>query len=147
MLQSEILREVGALSRSIHSIDDAALRSYGLQRGQFPFLTRICENPGITPTQLAAALRIDKTTTTKAVQKLVQTSLVAKEPDPRDKRGCRLYPTPQGQELYGTVLALENHNIETCFAGFTQAEQQLVLELIRRMRENSDREWQQLRHG
>lgn len=70
MLKSEILREIGALSRSIHSINDAALRTYGLQRGQFPFLTRICESPGITPTQLAAALRMDKTTTTKAEPRL-----------------------------------------------------------------------------
>ena len=29
MLKSEILREIGALSRSIHSINDAALRTYG----------------------------------------------------------------------------------------------------------------------
>ena len=58
MLKSEILREIGALSRSIHSINDAALRTYGLQRGQFPFLTRICESPGITPTQLAAATSV-----------------------------------------------------------------------------------------
>ena len=133
-------------SRSIHSINDAALRTYGLQRGQFPFLTRICESPGITPTQLAAALRMDKTTTTKAVQKLVEIGLVAKEPDPRDKRGFRLLPTGEAPRLYQTILDLENHNIETCFAGFSPEEESLVLDLIRRMRENSDEEWQRLKH-
>lgn len=146
MLKSEILREIGALSRSIHSINDAALRTYGLQRGQFPFLTRICESPGLTPTQLAAALRMDKTTTTKAVQKLVEIGLVAKEPDPRDKRGFRLLPTGEALRLYQTILDLENHNIETCFAGFSPEEESLVLDLIRRMRENSDEEWQRLKH-
>ncbi len=146
MLKSEILREIGALSRSIHSINDAALRTYGLQRGQFPFLTRICESPGITPTQLAAVLRMDKTTTTKAVHKLVEIDLVAKEPDPRDKRGFRLFPTGEAPRLYQTILDLENHNIETCFAGFSPEEESLVLDLIRRMRENSDEEWQRLKH-
>ena len=121
-------------------------RTYGLQRGQVPFLTRICESPGITPTQLAAALRMDKTTTTKAVQKLVEIGLVAKEPDPRDKRGFRLLPTGEALRLYQTILDLENHNIETCFAGFSPEEESLVLDLIRRMRENSDEEWQRLKH-
>ena len=146
MLHSEILREIGALSRSIHSINDAALRQYGLQRGQFPILTRICEAPGITPTQLSTTLRMDKTTTTKAVQKLTEVQLVIKQPDPRDKRGFQLFPTPKANQLYATFLELENHNLETCFAGFSPAEQALVLDLIRRMRENSDEEWQQLKH-
>ncbi|HWQ61722.1 MAG TPA: MarR family transcriptional regulator, partial [Negativicutes bacterium] len=91
------LREVGALARCIHSINDLKYRELGLQRGQFIFLTRVVEHPGVNLAELSAMLRVDKTTTTKAVQKLLAAGLVARERDAADARMWRLVPTDRAQ--------------------------------------------------
>lgn len=69
-----------------------------------------------------------------------------KSPIPGTSGGSAWFPTGEAPRLYQTILDLENHNIETCFAGFSPEEESLVLDLIRRMRENSDEEWQRLKH-
>ena len=66
-MNSDILREIGTLSRCIHFISDVKFKEISLQKGQFTFLTRICENQGINQIDLSNLLKVDKTTTTKAI--------------------------------------------------------------------------------
>lgn len=145
MLISPILREIGALSRSIHSINDVRLRSLHLQRGQFIFLTRICENPGISPAALAAMLKVDKTTTTKAAQKLIKEGYVGKERATDDHRSWRLFPTERALSAYDQVIDEENRCIATCFNTLSKKDQACVYRLTLRMRENIEQEWNQLK--
>ncbi|WP_407928500.1 hypothetical protein [Clostridium guangxiense] len=67
-----ILRKIGTLSRCIHSISDIKFKGINLQKGQFTFLTRICENQGVNQIGLSKLLKVDKTTTTKAIQKIIE---------------------------------------------------------------------------
>lgn len=141
MLTSEILREIGALARSVHSINDIRLRELHLQKGQFIFLTRICENPGIHLIALSDLLRVDKTTTTKAVQKLIRQGYVQKERDPADQRIWRLYPTNLALDAYTQVIAEENRCLSICHQRLSPQEQDTVYRLIVHMRENIEQDW------
>ena len=71
-LEYETLRYVGALSRAINSTSDWKYKQFDLKKGQYLFITRICKNPGINFVELSNMLKVDKTTTTKAVQKLIE---------------------------------------------------------------------------
>lgn len=99
-------------------------------------MTRICENPGINHIQLSNLLKVDKTTTTKAVQKLIAREYLKKEKDQTDSRAYQLYPTPKSLEIYDLVIDQENNDIEVCFNGFTAAEKKEAYELIKRMSKN-----------
>ena len=140
-LDSEILRDIGAVSRSIQSISDILFRRLQLQKGQFIFLTRICEHAGINLIELSHLLRVDKTTTTKAVQKLIQANYVRKERDKSDQRAWRLFPTEQAMQCYEKVIATENQFIAQCFSGFNPKEKAVVSELLARMRDSIESEW------
>ena len=145
VLNNEILREVGALARCIHSINDIKYRKIKLQRGQFIFLTRVCENPGINMIDLSDILKVDKTTTTKAIQKLLEAGYVKKEHDCADKRMLNLFPTVKALEMYPLIIAEENRCIDVCFTGFSQEERRMSYSLLRRMRENVEQEWKTLK--
>lgn len=140
-LKSNILREVGALSRTIHSISDIRFKEINLQKGQFIFLTRICENPGTNFIDLSNLLKVDKTTTTKAAQRLINEGYIDKKQDEVDKRIYRLYPTQKALDIYKFVIEEENRNIKTCLHNFTEEEKNMVCELIKRMRANIENEW------
>jgi DNA-binding MarR family transcriptional regulator len=146
-LKSKILREVGTVARCIQSISDITYREFNLQRGQFIFLTRICEQPGINLIDLSHILKVDKTTTTKAVQKLLQEGYVQRKRDNADKRAWHLYPTDKAAEIYPYIINEENKNIEVCFAGFSQAEQTMAYDFIKRMGENIKRDWIALKNS
>ena len=140
-LECEILRQIGALSRAIHYISDEKYKEINLQKGQFIFLTRICENPGINLITLSNMLRVDKTTTTKAIQRLIDGGYVIKEKNEEDKRGYKLKPTQEAINIYDFVIEEENRNIKVCFKNFNEEEKTLATNFIKRMTENTEDDW------
>jgi DNA-binding MarR family transcriptional regulator len=140
-LTTEMLREVGMLARCIQSISDVKYRDIKLQRGQFIYLTRICERPGISFGELSHLLKVDKATTTKAVQKLLDEQYVVRQRNETDKRIWHIYPSPKARKIYPDIIEEENRNIGICFTGFSAEEQETVIGLLRRMRENIEQEW------
>lgn len=144
-LDSCILREVGMLSRAIQSISDVKFKALHLQRGQFVFLTRVCENPGLNQIELSNLLKVDKTTTTKVIQKLIEEGYVKKERDFSDKRMWRIYPTNKAQEIYPMIIGEENENIKACFRNFTEKEKELVYKLVKKMGTNIEEDWNELK--
>jgi DNA-binding MarR family transcriptional regulator len=144
-LKNEILREVGMLGRCIQSISDIKFREIQLQRGQFTFVTRICENPGIHLVELSDLLKVDKATTTKAIQKLIEEGYVLKERSRQDKRMWHLFPSAKAQQYYPYIIEEENGNIDSCCKDFSYEEKVLVYQLLKRMRENIERDWKKLK--
>jgi DNA-binding MarR family transcriptional regulator len=145
MLKNKVLREVGMLARCIQSISDIKYRDIKLQRGQFIFLTRICECPGINLIELSNILKVDKATTTKAIQKLMEENYVLRERNSADKRMWHLFPSAKAQEFYPYIIQQENCNIESCFTGFSPEEKDTVYHLLKRMRENIEQDWKELK--
>ena len=140
-LSSQILREIGALSRMIQTMNDTAFKKYDLQKGQFIFITRICENPGINHACLTGMLHVDKGTTTKAVQKLEKLGYIEKRRDHEDSRSQKIYPTALAREVYVDMLEKEENLISRAFHGLSETEQKQVVTLIHSMRSNIEEEW------
>lgn len=140
-LKNNFLREVGTLSRAIHYINDINFRKLHLQKGQFVFVTRICENEGIHFTQLSELLKVDKTTTTKAVSKLIEAGYVSKIQSKEDKREYQLFPTGKGKALYDFIIEEENKNVELCFKGLSKEEIEQACEIIKKMSQNYESRW------
>jgi DNA-binding MarR family transcriptional regulator len=146
MLQDVILREIGALTRTIHAIIEIKFKTLNLQKGQSIYLTRICENPGINMKELSQLLMVDKTTASKVVQKLVTEKLVRKVQDIHDKRAYLLFPTEKAKEAYVVIIEEENRLTRQCYAGFHNDQQETVLNLIRKMRRNIEEDWYALKN-
>lgn len=144
-LDSLILRETGMVARCIQSISDINFKELHLQKGQYIYLTRICENPGISLIDLATMLKVDKSSATKAIPKLEAAGYITKKRDDKDKRLWRLYPENFGLEVYEAVLSEENRNISVCFKGFTDIEKEETLRLVSRMRENIEEDWKEIK--
>lgn len=140
-LNDKVLRFVGVLARSISSSGDIKYREFNMQKGQHMFLTRICENPEINFVDLSNLLKVDKTTATKAVRKLIEIGYVDKKQDGYDKRGYKLTATKRGHEIYDLLINEENRQIEICFKGFSEEEKQAVTKLLERMSVNIEEYW------
>ena len=140
-LNSPLLREIGTLVRAIHTIYDAKFKHHALQKSQFIFLTRIYENPGISLVDLAYNLKIDKTTNTKSVQKLIRAGYVSKKQDMNDKRIWHLYTSETAAQLYQDLIHEENRMIDICLHSMSSKDQQNINNLIAVMRANVTSDW------
>ena len=144
-LENILLREVGALTRCIHSVIEVSFKTLNLQKGQSIYLTRICENPGLNLMQLSRMLMVDKTTASKVVRKLIDEGFVAKIRDERDKRSFNLFPSNKASEVYSFLIREENHLTDKCLSGFSREEAYAVLNMVRIMRKNIEEDWFELK--
>lgn len=141
-LKSNFLREIGNLSRAIHYMHDIHLKQLNLQKGQFIFLTRVCENEGICFKTLSELLKVDKTTTSKAIQKLIEAGYITKDRDTTDKREFKLYPTEKAKKIYDFIIEEENHHIDICFENIEAEDFQKINEVLKKINCNYEKEWQ-----
>lgn len=144
-LECNALRYTGALYRATNSRSDVKYKDYNLQKGQYMFLTRICENPGINFIDLSNMLKVDKTTTTKAVQKLIEIGYVEKTQDDVDKRGYKLTATDKALGVYQSIIAEETRQIDICFKDFTKEEKEMAEKILKRMSQNIEEYWNEIK--
>jgi DNA-binding MarR family transcriptional regulator len=140
-LQREILREIGAITRCINSISDIKYKNISLQKGQFIFLIRVYENPGINQRDLSKLLKVDKTTTAKAIQKLIGLGYIERKEDAVDKRMWRLYPLQKALEAYDYIIQEENRVNQDYYNNFDKEEKNSLYKLLKKLRENIEEDW------
>ena len=145
-LHNDLLRDIGTLARTIHYLNDLQFKELALQRGQFIFLTRICENAGINQNELSLLLKVDKSTTAKAVQKLITAGYITRQRCSTDQRHWQLFPAEKSLVLYNRIIAAENNSLQLCLHNFTQTEHKEVHRLIKKMCANLEAEWQKTKN-
>ena len=140
-LKSNILRDIDTLIREIHALYEFKFKSYDLQRGQFIFLTRIYENPGISLSDLSYELKMDKTTITRAIQKLIDAKYIKKQQDNIDKRLWHLYALDKCTKIYDDIIAEKNKIMSTCFKDVNADDIEIFDNVVNKISKNINIEW------
>ena len=89
-------------------VSDAIASAYeslfGLRIPEWRLIAVIAENPkGITQQQIGALTRMDKVTVSRAAISLFERGLLARSPNPADRRSHLLVLSRSGRELYEAV--------------------------------------------
>ena len=82
----QITRCMLDICRCLDTIREGQFLKYGLTRGQHSFLTRIHENPGINQESLSSLLKVDRSTTAKALKKADRKRIYQEGPPPNNKK-------------------------------------------------------------
>lgn len=106
--QSNFLLNLSVLYRNTQKYFDRALVPYDIGSGQLIFLLCINENEGITMQELTALSEVDKGTTTKSIQRLIDQGYVQSHTDEKDHRVKRLYTTENASAIMPAVYEFRN---------------------------------------
>ncbi|MFC6315945.1 MarR family winged helix-turn-helix transcriptional regulator [Lapidilactobacillus achengensis] len=122
-----VLRKIGEVARIFDAVANLEFKSLALTRGQYLYLVRIAEQPGIILERLAAEVKVDRTTAARALQKLVQIGLVEKRRDAANQKNRQLFVTASGQQA-AALIQRENLLSETTALQDFSPEQTAALE-------------------
>jgi len=142
-----VLREIGIIARALDSIANIEFRDIELARGQYLYLVRIAENPGIIQEELSELLKVDRSTVARSVKKLEAKGLVQQKAAKENKKNKEWFVTKTGEKLYPFILAENDYSEETSLQGFSQAEVQALEEMLVRVRENITGDWEAVKKG
>ncbi|WP_203640875.1 MarR family winged helix-turn-helix transcriptional regulator [Levilactobacillus andaensis] len=144
---AEILRPIGGISRALDAIANREFQRVALTKGQYLYLARVTEHPGIILERLAELLRVDRTSAARAVQKLTQAGLLEKRADDENKKIKRLFVTAQGEQIYPLVKRENDYSNGIALQGFSEVEADQLAKYLQRVDQNVAANWDAVKHG
>lgn len=111
---------------------DSELVDLGVSPAVYSVLEVLQQNPGLTQSKLASAVRLDRSSMVPMLDKLGQRGLVERRASTADRRHKHLYLTAAGTKLLRQADKLVGKHEKRVSAAFTATEKQTLLELLSR---------------
>ncbi|MCR8869499.1 MarR family winged helix-turn-helix transcriptional regulator [Peribacillus frigoritolerans] len=143
----EILREIGMIARALDSISNIEFKEHDLTKGQYLYLVRICENPGMIQEKLAEMIKVDRTTAARAIKKLEINGFIEKKEDKHNKKIKKLFPTEKGKSIYPFIKRENDYSNTVALEGLSEREVETISDLLQRVRKNIEKDWEFVKKG
>ena len=122
-------------SLSIVQTDFArTLSKYDLRAVSFSALSIIVAEPGLTQTQLADALQIERSNLVTIIDELAGRNLIVRAPVAQDRRRHALMPTTAGKQLAAAAQASVADHERRLFGCLTEGERAELQRILRKFR-------------
>jgi DNA-binding MarR family transcriptional regulator len=132
-----IVGRVSRLARELEARLEPVYQEHGLEPGWHDVLAtlrRAGEPYRLRVTDLTASMMIGSSGTTKRLDRLERNGLIARSPDPNDRRGTLIALTPKGLELIDGVTAAHLDNERALISALSADEQATLAGLLRKLR-------------
>ena len=130
MLIHQTERGIGFLltdvSHLLRKVIDRRLQPRGLTRAQWAVLASLANNEGVTQSELAQQLEIERSTAGRLIDHMVQNGFVERRPSQGDRRSWSLHPTGKSWPLIRSVEEIILKTREEILAGLSDEEQRVL---------------------
>ena len=105
--------------------------------GQFPFITVLSNEEGISQEELAAHFHIDKGTVARALRKLEDNEYLFRKVDSLNRRRYLIYLTEKGRKAVPTVINIEKEWENSMCSRFSDEDYNYLLDILKGLAINS----------
>jgi MarR family transcriptional regulator, transcriptional regulator for hemolysin len=145
-----INREFGFIlndvARLLRTYADHKAAQFGITRAQWAVLVRLERSEGLNQTELADMLDLQPITLTRLLDKLSDSGLIERRPDPSDRRAKRLFLMPAARPLLKRLAELGEETMTSTLAGIEREGIERMVSQLGLVKENLRRLIQQ-RHA
>jgi MarR family transcriptional regulator for hemolysin len=146
-----INREFGFIlndvARLLRTYADYKAAQFGITRAQWAVLVRLERSEGLNQTELADMLDLQPITLTRLLDKLSDSGLIERRPDPGDRRAKRLFLTPAAWPLLKRLAELGEETMTSTLAGIDPESIEKMVSQLALVKENLRRLIQQRHAG
>ena len=140
MLREDLSRNFGFLlndvARLLRTAYDRRIRKLGLTRAQWWVLTHLFRGDGVSQSELAETLEIEKPTLGRLLDRLEAKGWVRREHDARDRRVWRVHLTDEVEPALRTMRALAAELRRDALAGIRAAERERFVDTLLAIKAN-----------
>ncbi|AUX70529.1 hypothetical protein CHX26_14395 [Porphyrobacter sp. HT-58-2] len=124
------------LPRQLRRIIDDALQDQGLSRTQWRLLAYVLRQEGLTQTELARHLEIERASVGVAIDALEKRGLIARSQHATDRRVWCILPTDTAKAMLGSLREVIDEIYAQLFGGFSDSELAQLGQFFERMARN-----------
>ena len=140
MLREDLSRNFGFLlndvARLMRTAYDRRIRKLGLTRAQWWVLTHLYRGNGVSQTELAETLEIEKPTLGRLLDRLEAKGWVRREHDASDRRVWRVHLTDEVEPALRTMRAIAAELRRDALTGINAAERERFVDTLLAIKEN-----------
>ena len=117
-------------ARLFRTVFARRVRELGLTRAQWLALTRVNRRPGVSQSELADMMEIEKAPAGRIVDRLQQKGWIERRAEPSDRRVNRIYLTAQGARVHAAIAPLADATVSDALSGLSASEQSRLVALM-----------------
>lgn len=122
-----LLVDAARLQRTVF---DRRMRKLGFTRTQWILLRRIDQQPGVSQSDLAEALEVEKATAGRLIDKLADYGWLERRQDKNDRRVNRIYMTRLGRKIHGQIGPFAEAMVREELSGLSVGEREQLTSLL-----------------
>jgi DNA-binding MarR family transcriptional regulator len=125
---------ISDVARMMRASFDRRVRGLGLTRAQWQVLVRLGRRPGMTQSELAEVLEVERATAGRMVDRLKRKAWVQRRADAADRRVNRLFLTPEAEAVQARVASLGGDLVDEALAPLATPEREALAAMLERMK-------------
>ena len=122
------------VARLLRTVFDRRVRPLGLTRAQWVTIARLHRRPGLSQSEVADLLEIEKATAGRLIDRMEGKGWIERRADPLDRRINRLHLTDEAKRMYALIWPLAEATVEEALSGLTVTERQTLARLMQNVK-------------
>lgn len=131
-------RQIGFLiadvARLMRSSFDRRVRRLGLTRSQWLVLSRLHRSPGLSQSELAEILEVERATAGRMIDRMERRHWLVRRADPADRRINRLYLTAEAEAVQAEMGLIAEQLLGDALASLDAEEREALTEMMERVK-------------
>ena len=125
---------IADVARMMRATFDRRVRRLGLTRSQWLVLSRLHRHPGISQSELADMLEVERATAGRMVDRLEVRGWLVRRPDPADRRINRLFLTEDAGAVQAEMGLIAEALIDDALAALAPGERAALTGMMERVK-------------
>ena len=135
---AEDRRHIGFLiadvARLMRSSFDRRVKRMGLTRAQWLVLSRLDRHPGISQSELAEMLEVERATAGRMIDRMERRNWLTRRPDPADRRINRLFLTAEARAVQVEMGLIAEGLLDDAMASLDDGEREALGDMMERVK-------------
>lgn len=140
---------ISDVARLIRTAFDRRVRALGITRAQWLALTRLHRHPGVSQSDLAEMMEIERASAGRMIDRLEANGWVERRALDGDRRVKRVYLTPEAERVHGRIWGVAEATVEDALRDLSAQEGAQLMRLLSRVKKtlNEDTDGIPARNG
>jgi DNA-binding MarR family transcriptional regulator len=126
---------IADVARLMRSAFDRRVRRIGLTRSQWQVLSLLHRRPGLSQSELAEMLEVERASAGRMIDRLEQKGWVTRRRDPADRRTRRLHLTAEAEAVQAEMGSIAAEMIDDAMAALAPGEREALSGMLERVKD------------
>ena len=122
------------VARLLRTVFDRRVRKLGLTRAQWLAVTRLYPRPGLSQSEVADLLEIEKATACRLLDRLEKKKWIERRPDAKDRRIKRIHLTPPAERVHASIWPVAENTVDDALSELSAEERRQFTDMMVRIK-------------